>query len=178
MCIYEIQYTIDYIHQGNIILNGITARVYMRHGEQEYIEVDLGRANVASGQNVNEFSSTYHSAYFYAFSTVERVEIYLQAISPKPIQRQALALKAYMSATNASDKEVTIVSVRGAPNDVTYSISGRLNYEYIGGYLLKPDLSCQTNYSTDIDLASAIRVQEYLSEAANVGCVLTCLEYE
>lgn len=71
-----------------------------------------------------------------------------------------------------------MISVRGVPDNVTYSIAGRLNYEFTGGPELKADLSCQINETSETDLAAAVRVQEYLADAISVGQVLTNMEYQ
>lgn len=60
---------------------------------------------------------------------------------------------------------------------MTYSISGRLNYEFIAGSELKADLMPEPNTSTHTDLHAALRVQEYLCDSVSVGHVMTCSEY-
>lgn len=63
------------------------------------------------------------------------------------------------------------------PDGVTYSVAGRLNYEFIAGSELKADLVPEPNATTNTDLQAALRVQEYLNDAVSVGHVMTCSEY-
>lgn len=79
--------------------------------------------------------------------------------------------------SESTDKQITIVSTRGAPHGVTYSVNGTLNYEFTGGPDLKPDLPNQENETSQTDLDAALRVQEYLEHQVGVSTVLTSAEY-
>jgi len=93
------------------------------------------------------------------------------------IRRQTLSFIACFASAESVDKEVTIISVRGVPDGVTYSIAGRLNYEFIPGAELKSDLTRQENTSCETDLLAALRVQEYLKDTVAVSRVMTVEEY-
>ena len=96
---------------------------------------------------------------------------------PIPITDQTLTLTACFGSSESTGKQATVISVRGAPDDVTYGVSGRYNYEFIGGPELKPDLSVQENPTSANDLAAAVRVQEYLADTVSVAQVMTNHEY-
>lgn len=112
----------------------------MRNRDQDYIDISLDRGNhdhsAASALNM----TSYKSVYFYAFSTLEKVEIILQSGQERHIHYQALTLEALFNSGDANDKPVTVISIRGAPAEITYSLSGTFNYEFVGGHALKTDL--------------------------------------
>jgi hypothetical protein len=116
-------------------------------------------------------------AQFYAFTTIEKVEIVVDNVPNRTIFDQRLSLTCCLASNESTDKLTTVISVRGVPNGVTYSISGRLNYEFVAGSELKADLVPEPNTTTHTDLQAALRVQEYLSDAVSVGHVMACSEY-
>ena len=136
---YRVEYEFSYSTADPLGYEQITLRLYMRHGASQFIDIAMGSVNEDESSGIA--STTSVSACFYAFSTIERVGVYMKAATSSPIRRQSLSLKACLASSESVDKEVTIVSVRGVPDGVTYSVGGRLNYEYIPGAELKPDLS-------------------------------------
>jgi hypothetical protein len=152
----------------------VIARLYMRHGTQEYLDVTMAHVNGAKDIK----SSNVMEAQFYAFTTIEKVEIIVGTAPNKTIFSQYLTLTCCLATGECTDKQATVISVRGVPDGVTYSISGRLNYEFVAGSELKADLSPEPNSTTQTDLLAALRVQEYLSDAVSVGHIMTCSEYK
>lgn len=132
----------------------VIARLYMRHADRDYLDVPLAYPNGAA----NIKSSNYMEATFYAFTTIEKVEVYLKTASDKGIFGQWLTLSCHLASNESVDKVATVISVRGVPDGVTYSISGRLNYEFIAGSELKADLVPENNHTTHTDLLAALRV--------------------
>lgn len=72
----------------------------MRYSDQEYIDVPLAYLNPSGDIK----TTTHMEASFYAFSTVEKVEILLSAAPNKQIFRQHLNLTCCLASNESTDK--------------------------------------------------------------------------
>lgn len=82
---YKVEYEFSYSTAEPLGYEEITLRLFMRHGTSQFVDIPMGSVNEDVSSGIA--STTAVSACFYAFSTIERVGVYMKATTSSNIRR-------------------------------------------------------------------------------------------
>jgi len=113
-------------------------------------------------------TSTIFKCSFYAYSSIEKIVIN-HSNSGTTLLSSVVSVYAHQSYSEAVSNKASVISVRGVPDGVVYSVHGRYNYEFVPGSDLKSDLVPDDNTTTYYDLITTQLVSDFVVREAGVA---------